>query len=186
MNERKKMAADLIRKIPAKWLLIAGIIGIFLIAGSSMFSTSDKNQPEKSVAKSIEPSEYGAELEKKIRAIVSSITGEKNPTVVVTLETGIQYLYAGDETTKTASSTENTSGTIRDEAQREQQADHVILKASDGGERAVIVTEYMPAVRGVAVVCSGGNSEPIRREIIGAVTAALDIGERKIYVTGTN
>ena len=46
-----------------------------------------------------------------------------------------------------------------------------------------MVTEYMPTVRGVAVVCNITGAD-MEERIRAALMAALDIQNKKIYVTG--
>ena len=42
----------------------------------------------------------------------------------------------------------------------------------------------MPEVRGVAVVCRGGDDELINEKIKNAVTAALNITSKRVYIAG--
>ncbi len=55
---------------------------------------------------------------------------------------------------------------------------------ADGGEQALLVTAEMPEVRGVAVVCRGGDDELINEKIKNAVTAALNITSKRVYIAG--
>ena len=56
--------------------------------------------------------------------------------------------------------------------------------AADGGEQALIVTEIMPQIRGVAIICKGGNIEQTAEKIKNAVTAALNITSKRVYISG--
>ena len=60
----------------------------------------------------------------------------------------------------------------------------VTVKTADGGEQALLVTTEMPQVRGVAVVCEGGDDEIINEKITNAVTAALNITSKRVYIAG--
>ena len=50
----------------------------------------------------------------------------------------------------------------------------------------MLVTVEMPEVRGVAIVCDGGDNEYIAEKIQNAVTAALDITSKRVYICGRN
>ena len=48
----------------------------------------------------------------------------------------------------------------------------------------LVVTEIMPQIRGVAIVCELGDSPAIAERIQNAVTAALDITSQRVYIAG--
>ena len=48
----------------------------------------------------------------------------------------------------------------------------------------MLITEKMPEIRGVAIVCEGGDSEFIKEKITNSVTAALDITSKRVYICG--
>lgn len=185
MNETKFKLPDFLKKIPPKWLIIIGLSGIVLIALSSVIG-SDNTQKIKDTKAYPSGEEYCDILEEKVKEIVESITGEKSPTVAVTLETGTQYLYAGDEKSKVVKTEENSGDKTSADNSEETEKGYIIVKDSSGDEKAVIVTEYMPEIRGVAIVCRGGKDATINEEIVNAVTSALGISPRKIYVTSKN
>ncbi len=176
MNEKIKLIIQ-----NPKVLITVGICGILLIFISSIFSGSDTNESKnvKSIDK-YDAEQYCKSLEDDIKNIVTGITGDKNPTVVVTLESGIRYNYVSADETDTSSSTGNTS----DQLSESKKQSYITVKTADGGEQALIVTEIMPQVRGVAIICSGGNSESAAEKIKNAVTAALNITSKRVYISG--
>ena len=48
----------------------------------------------------------------------------------------------------------------------------------------MLITTEMPEVRGVAIVCEGGDDEETNQKIQSAVTAALNITSKRVYITG--
>lgn len=50
----------------------------------------------------------------------------------------------------------------------------------------MLVTTQMPKVRGVAIVCDGGDNERIAEKIQNAVMSALNISSKKVYICGRN
>ena len=163
-----------------KMLVIVGLIGI-LIIGLSSFLPKLK-QSKLKTGDNFDCDEYSRLMEDNVRSIVVGITGDKKATVVVTLRNGIRYSYADD--TKTDSS--QTDGEKAMQSSSRNESNHITVKTSSGEEKALVVTENMPEIRGVAIVCVGGDNEAVANEIKSSVMAALDITEKRIYITGRN
>lgn len=148
-----------------------------LIFVSSVFKGEDKTSLSQ---QSITTEEYRKILEESVLEIVREITGDKRAVVVVTLENGMRYSYAD----ATVTDAENFEGKDSTQESSSASKSYITIRTADGGEKALIVTEYMPDVRGVAIVCSGGDNEQIAQKIKGAVTAALHITSKRVYITG--
>ena len=175
MNEKIKKAMQ-----NPKVLIAVGLCGIFLIFISSLFSGDDDQQQKIKSQDTYSAEQYCQTLEKDIKNIVTGITGDKNPTVVITLESGIRYSYVSADETDTSSSTGNTS----DQLSESKKQTYITVKTADGGEEALVVTEIMPSIRGVAIICVGGNSEAVAEKVKSAVTAALNITSKRVYISG--
>ncbi len=176
MNELK---IKLLNKLKSpKLLMIAGLTGIFLIFISSFFGTSGENEPVSDTSFSAE--KYCLELEKDIVDLVAEITGSKEVSVVVTLENTISYSYA-DTREAISSDKKGNSSAATDTELKEG---YKTVKTADGGEQALLITENMPEIRGVAIVCEGGDSEFINEKILNTVTAALNITKKRVYICG--
>ncbi len=175
MNEKIKRLA----KNP-KLLVIAGLCGIFFIFLSSIFSGEEKSEKTAEIKTEYTAQQYCEMLEDNIKSIVSGITGDKSPTVVVTLESGIRYSYASADETDMSSSTGNSN----DQSSESKKESFITVKNSDGSERALIVAEIMPEIRGVAIICKGGNQEATAEKIKNAVMAALNITSKRVYISG--
>ena len=76
-----------------KTVLIIGFVGIGLIVLSSLFS-SGESKKENMKTGEMPAEEYKTILEEDIKETVTDITGSKNVSVVITLESGIKYSYA--------------------------------------------------------------------------------------------
>jgi stage III sporulation protein AG len=170
---KEKLAALMQNKNFAKVLFIAGISAVILIFISSYFPDKEEGRPETEIYQTFSAEEYRQSLEEAVQKIVSGISGDAGAIVTVTLDTGIVYEYAkeiksSDEKQEQKESLEN-----------EQKI--VTVKCSDGKEQPLIITSHMPKVRGVSVICNLKNNE-IAGQIEAAVTAALNINSRKIYI----
>ena len=124
--------------------------------------------------------EYKENLERQVADLVKKISGSKKAQVVITLEGGIRYSYA-ESTEDTSSNKNESSGAF---SSSELKRSFITVKTSSGGESALLISEYMPEVRGVAIVCAGGDDEEIREKVQNAVMAALNITSKRVYVTG--
>lgn len=163
-----------------KALMVLGIGGMVIILLSSLFPRTDKDIAVNTENATYSVEEYTAELESNVGEIVSRISGDQNPTVVITLESGIRYSYADLSETDT----ENSSGSQNSESRQSKKQSYITVKSADGGEQALIVTEIMPEIRGVAIVCNKGDAPSVSEKIKNAVTAALNITSKRVYIAG--
>ncbi|MBR6533009.1 MAG: hypothetical protein IKT44_01085 [Clostridia bacterium] len=164
-----------------KLLIIIGIAGILLIFLSGLGGKEETPAKTQTVT-GITAEEYREKLQKDIKQIVKGITGSNKITVVVTLESGMKYKYAditeGASTDKTEDNTTSSSSELKQ--------GYITVKTADGGEEALLVTTQMPEVRGVAIVCLGGDNEVIAEKIKNTVTAALNITSQRVHIAGGN
>ena len=164
-----------------KTVLITGLVGIGLIVLSSLFS-SGESKKENMKTGEMTAEEYKTILEEDIKETVTDITGSKNVSVVITLESGIKYSYADIREETLTEKKENE----KESTDNETKSGYITVKTAEGGEQALLVTTQMPKVRGVAIVCDGGDNERIAEKIQNAVMSALDISSKKVYICGRN
>ncbi len=149
-------------------LAAAGILGIALmIFGSS--SLGKKGKTQNLSITSDETEEYISEVENKIRSITEQITGSGKVSVIVTVKSGIESVYACDE--KNAAGTESRS--------------HITVKNSSGEGEPIVVKKVYPEIAGVSIVCVGGDRGEIQAKLINAVSTALDLSSNRICIVGT-
>ena len=160
-------------------LVVIGIIGIALIALSSLLPSKKESAEILPNSSSVTAAEYKKNLEEEIKQIVFKLTGSDSA-VMVTLESGIKYDFADD--TKDTVSTVSGQNSTTDS--RSNTKNYITVRDSDGGEKALVITERMPEIRGVAIICDGGDQEHIAEKIEGAVCAALNITSKRVYIAG--
>lgn len=174
-----KIIENYVKKLRSPKVLIAvGICGILLIFLSTLFSGEEKET--KTASNEFSAEEYRAELEEGVEKTVSKITGSKDVSVVITLESGIRYSYADTKEESSSDKTENQAKS----SDTELKEGYITVKSADGGEQALLITAQMPEIRGVAIVCEGGDNEILNQKIQSAVMAALDITSKRVYVCG--
>lgn len=160
-----------------KRIMILGILGVLLIAISGLFTTPEKTTE---VSGGFDINEYKASLEDDIEKIVKDISSYRSVTVVVTLDSGVKYNYADE----TAISDSNRNSDTLTENSSDAKNNRVIITDSSGNEKALIVNEELPQIRGVAVVYNGPNNELLNEKIKNALTATLSVTSKRIYISG--
>ncbi len=155
-------------------ILVLGLLGILLIYFSGFFST-ESTEPVKKDTFSLDV--YIESTELKIQNIVSSITGEKSPQVMVTAKSALRQVYAVENNTSEKNDAENT--------QSESEEKYVIIKNSKGEQQPVTVTEIQPEIKGVVVVSKYGSDFYVKEQIINAVRTALDLPTSKVCVVSS-
>lgn len=167
-----------------KVIIIAGIIGIALIFFSGFIKSEKKGQEVNQKAESTSIDDYVKQLEVNLTNMVSCIKGAGDCKVMVTIENGAQTIYA----TEGKKNTEDTEDSSNGELKRRQKSDdsetkYITVKGPNGEEEALAITEVQPTVKGVVVVCSGGDDPEVQQRIINAVTTALNITTKRVCVT---
>lgn len=166
-----------------KIVIFAGLIGIVLIFCSSFFKTDNKTEQELD-SDLLTTEQYTERLEKNLKEIISSIKGAGECKVLVTVENGKEIVYA----TQAKKNTEATEDKSNGETTRKQESDdsetkYITIKDSNGTEKALAITEIQPTVKGVVVVCAGGDNPVVQQSITNAVTTALNITSKRVCVT---
>ena len=174
-----KRIGDFIKsKKGVRLLLVLGALGVGMIVLSEMFPK------EKNVATTtpkLTAEEYTAALEERLTAMVERIEGVGRCRVMITLENGVKYVYAGEEK---AGRDHKTQGDT--ESQADDSETSVILVQTDGGYEGLLVTELQPTVKGVVVVCEGGGDAAVQTRVKEALTAVLNVTDRRVCVVAGN
>jgi len=116
--------------------------------------------------------QYTESLRRDIQRLCEQVGGVSDVTVAVSLECGFEYVYAANENSEI--------GMSGSEASKKY-----ITIGSGSSETAVYITERLPRIGGVGIVCRGGSDPDVIRRLTSLVSAAYNIGSNKIYVTGT-
>ena len=168
-----------------KIILIAGIAGMVLILLSSFWPKSEATKSkQETTAAAMTTSEYTDLLQQRLASIVNSIDGVGKSEIMVTLETGVQNIYANQEQKNTDKSQDMTGeNTTRIQERQDVEQNVILVDDPEGGEKALIKTQLEPQIKGVVVVCQGGDDPVVQKRISQAVTTALDISSKRVCVT---
>lgn len=155
-------------------LIVCGIAGIALILLSEWLP----KRTTKQATASTDARAYALETEQRLTALVSNIEGAGACRVMVTLENGVEYVYATEQRINSDRQQDDTRLTQRDDSETS-----AIVIDTGNGREGLLVTEIQPAVRGVVVVCEGGDDETVCKRVSEAVTVALNISSKRVCVT---
>lgn len=146
----------------ARLAAAVGILAMLLILLSELFPQNTAAGSTKNTKPVQSSTEYQAQLENQLEHLISQMSGAGKTTVMVTLETGEEAIYALD----------TQSGEMQ------SQQTHVLLE--DGS--ALTETVCLPQVCGVAVLCEGGGDIRVAARITELVSALLDLPSNRICV----
>ncbi len=169
----------------SRTLLFGGIAGMALIVLSTVIQTGGSNKPNPSVgAGQLTSQEYVAQLEDRLTGIVGSIEGVGRCQVMVTAESGVEYVYAVEETQNVNRTNSYNGDEVARETQQENtEQKYIVVDAGNGKKEALVKTERQPAIQGVVIVCEGAGSMVVQERVTQVVTTALGIPYNKVCVT---
>lgn len=169
---------DKIKNIPKKWWIVLGVLAIFLVALSEWIPSSDAA----SATSDADMQMYVEQLEQRLTDMVESIDGAGKCRVMVTLENGVEYVYANEQSTTSDRMEDHSEHSDKTTIRDDSESSYVIVNATDG-RQGLLVTEIQPTVRGVVIVCEGGENEQIKERIMDTVATVLNITSSRVCVT---
>jgi stage III sporulation protein AG len=181
-NSVKSAILEMINRENFKKIIIfVGLLGIFLIFISNFFKTSSKTDISE---KHVKQTDYAEQMQMRLQKIVAGIAGAGQAEVLVTLESGSETIYAKEEKNNKQTTEDNGEGeSTRKKESDDTEVKYIKVKESDGTERALALKQVEPTVKGVVIVCPGGNEKMVRKKIIDVVKTALNISEKRVCVT---
>lgn len=151
-------------------LLLLGGIGMGLILLSEWQPFGAKTSSSDSA---LSAADYTAYLEQRLAEMVSSIEGAGECRVMVTLENGVEYIYATED---------KSDNNYRQDGSAVDTRENVTQSVIVVDDRGLLVTEILPTVQGVVVVCKGGGNETVQAQVAAAVSTVLNISEKRVCV----
>ena len=185
-SKSKKIHEFLLKDKSKKIIICIGILGIALIFISELFKTNNAKKVTASTSATASSStyEYVAQLENNLKELISSIKGAGNTRVMVTLENSEETVYATEEKKNKEATEDKSDGQLSKKRESDDcEKKYITVRDADGTERALSVTQIQPTVKGVVVVCDGGNIPEVQQKITDAIKTALNITSKRVYVT---
>lgn len=158
----------------SRLLVLLGIAGMVLILLSSLIPEKRERATEPAASPAQQSAAaYAEALEQQLASFISSIDGAGETRVMVMLENNGESRYLKADTTDRAD-----GGASRDSRTEE----YVLVDGGDGRE-AVMVSVSEPEIRGVAVICRGGDKAAVQARILETVTTLLDISSARVSIS---
>lgn len=154
-------------------LVIAVICIVFLLMGE--FSKSEPVTKNDSLALSQYSREYVQNTQKELKSIIEGIAGAGDVQVMITLENYYENVYA--------KAYEGQSNNTENDSQESSKETYVTIKNGSNTEECLIVKVYEPQIKGVAVVCSGGDNLNVKKAVTETVCALFGISSAKVSVS---
>lgn len=145
----------------------AAAAGILLIVFSAV--PMSKKEDEEQDAKL---DRFISSTEERLCRTVEKIDGAGSTSVFITVTDTYETVYASN------SSINRTSAGNTSEKQI------AFSSGTSYNSAPVVVKELCPDIKGVLIVCEGGNNQSVKNEITKSVSIALGISSSKIHVTG--
>jgi len=172
-----------------KIIVILGLLGMTLILISQFAQTGGSGQapvqPQGMRSAEFTNEEYIRHLEERLRNLISEIEGVGRNKVMITLESGVQYVYAQELRRSTDSTTGGPAGGAMAAGGRVQESieERFILVDTEFGRReALVLTRLPPRIQGVVIVCEGADNILVEQKLISVVTTTLGIPSTRVSV----
>ena len=155
-------------------LVIVGLISVILLFGFGSGKSKSTSSNVVTTSSYISTMDYCKIIENKLIDVLSKVDGAGTVSVMVTVDGSPELIYANeqDKTSSTNSSGSTTSSTY---------SSPIIIDAN-GSSSALVMTEVLPAVKGVIVVSSGAGKVETRLNLLKAVSTLLDISTEQVTV----
>lgn len=163
-------------------IVFVGLAGILLLLASELIHLPQKQETQSPPETTQTEYSYAEDIEKRLTDIVSSISGAGKTKVMVTLENGVESVYAADEKQSNERSSEEKTGGMEVNEKNSRESAYIILQSNGSRDEGLVIKVIQPKIRGVAIVCEGGDSAYVQQRITQAVTAVLDIGASRISI----
>lgn len=183
MGEKGRKLMDAIKADKKITLIVCiGLLGMLLLLASEFIHLPKKQEAETPSENIQTEYSYAEDLEKRLTNIVSSISGAGKTKVMVTLENGVESVYAADEKQLVERSSGEKTGGVEVNEKSNTENEYIILQSNGSRDEGLVIKVIQPKIRGVAIVCEGGDSAYVQQRITQAVTAVLDIGASRVSI----
>ena len=165
-----------------KLIVALGVIGIALILLSDILPEGKKSG-EPVQAEQTDFYAVADALEERLTGIISGIEGVGKAKVLVTLESGVRYVYAQE--TKTSSDCSSDGGAGQEQKTRSSgsaEEKYIFVEDENGRRRALLITTVEPVVKGVVIICEGADNAKVKLRVMNAVTVVLGISSARVSI----
>lgn len=154
-----------------KYFLLVILVGVLLLTSGMQPASNTQEQ-------AAEQSDHVFDLQafqQSVADSLSQIDGAGRVTVLLSLETGEESVYAAD-VSKSSQTTDNNSN-------ESYESTTSILSDGSYGEAPILIKSKYPTFRGAVILCEGADDDAVRLQIVHAVSALCGISSDCISVS---
>lgn len=159
-------------------IVVLFIVLIFIVFSS--FVTPKKGNESAKVDEISSVKQYEKELEEKITSIINDIEGVGNTKVMVTLDSVVSYEYVKE-------SKENIDSVLSGEDITSKKANYeekyIFIEDQNGKKQALVKKQLAPQIKGVVIVCDGGDKPVIISMLVETISTIFDIKSTQISIS---
>lgn len=164
-------------------IFILGILGIILIGLGPMLSRmTQPRQPDHTAAPSLSV-QYVQDLEDRLQEVLHHVDGVGKVKVMVTLQNGYGYEYAKTEKVNHDAMEDIKAADSKKVQEKKVVEESFIIIEGANGKEPLVTKELEPQIKGVVVVCEGGDQPAIVGKVVETLKVALNISSTQITVS---
>lgn len=157
MSQPKEMFSKIRQKIPQYKKHIGIVVCIILLCIMVWLSFKPTNNTTKEVQQStqtFDAIEYANQVAQNLEDVINNISGISNAKVVVVVEQSPKIEYLTEDT---------TNGKV------------VVYNKSGSSYEPVIITQFLPQIKGILVVAKGVNNLQLKNNLLNAISAVYGV-----------
>ena len=165
-------------------VLAAGIVLIALSAGDMSTRKKDtlKEVENTTDTESDTKDEYTKKLERQFESVLANVSGVGRVKGMITLDTSSEKVTLSDPVYKNESVNETEAdGSVKSQTNSES-SPQTVFSEKDDVKDPYVVKEIEPVIKGVLVVCEGGDNDSVKKEITSAAEVLFGLESHKIKV----
>lgn len=163
---------QMVKKAGKGKILLLIAVGVLLLlvsikdSGRQAATTGKSQNTVTEQSTSDDMQRYREKMEKQVKEILEQVEGVGKADVMLTLQASKEKVTLKDNK--------------QDDTKTEEET--VLLDGESRESSPYVVQEIEPQIEGIVVVCSGGDSPAMQREIISAISALFPVESHKIKV----
>lgn len=167
-----------------KIIIGVGLAIILIIFLSDLFAKEESDVISEAIIVENQTDYYEKQLEEKLIKVLSKIDNVGEISVMVTLDSAREYIFAEELNQSADNKEEYDNGDKKSvDISTKNENSYILVDGGQGRKEALIKTVIEPKIRGVIVVCDGGENPVIKEKIVEAVSKIFNITSVKICVT---
>lgn len=160
-------------------IVALGLAGMGLILLSNFWPAKSGSQPKTA---QLTAEEFTVQLEKKLTELVGSIEGAGESKVMVTLENGVEYVYATQDKVNT-NEVQDTDGDSNKLTQQNDAEKEIIVVDTENGRQGAAGDRDPADGQGGCDRLEAGDNAAVQQRITQAITTALNLSSSRVCVT---